>query len=180
VHCNTTVISVTVHSCCWTSQRNLQGKERSKVRKEKWHTYLLQRTRLWMLTFEPVCHRDIGHRLLQSGFASNDSGGRDERSARQVGLMWWNWKRNRPRRIGLVKFKTLSTSVIKIHALWAQPSHPHKETAPYALLLWHDAWMTEVCSQRSTAEMSTATQRLAKTRFCGNEYACINQSVAPN
>jgi hypothetical protein len=40
-----------------------------------------------------------------------------------------------------------------------------------------DAWTPELCSQRSTAETSVARQRLAKTRFPGNEYACINQSI---
>jgi hypothetical protein len=35
----------------------------------------------------------------------------------------------------------------------------------------------EVCSQKSTAEMSVARQPLVKTH-CGNEYACINQCVS--
>jgi hypothetical protein len=38
--------------------------------------------------------------------------------------------------------------------------------------------MPEMCSQRSTAEMSVARQWLAETRFHGNEYACINHIVA--
>jgi hypothetical protein len=29
-------------------------------------------------------------------------------------------------------------------------------------VLWHDAWTPELCSQRSTAETSIATQRLSK------------------
>jgi hypothetical protein len=45
-------------------------------------------------------------------------------------------------------------------------------------ILWHDAWTPEVCSQKSTAEVSVARQQLAETYFRGNEYAWINQSVA--
>jgi hypothetical protein len=43
---------------------------------------------------------------------------------------------------------------------------------------WYNAWKPEVCSQRSTAETSVARQRLAETRFRGNEYACIIQHVS--
>jgi hypothetical protein len=45
-------------------------------------------------------------------------------------------------------------------------------------IMWRDAWTPEACSQKSTEKTSVARQRLAETRFRGNQYACINQHVA--
>jgi hypothetical protein len=44
------------------------------------------------------------------------------------------------------------------------------------MILWHDAWTPEVCSQRSAAETSIARQRLAKHVFTAtNEHAIVEE-----